>query len=703
MARILIAEDSPTQAERLAAALEERGFEVTRAEDGKRALLRFAAEPYDVVISDVVMPGMSGYEFCRAIKADKTKGHVPVILLTSLHEPMDIIRGLEAGADNFLTKPYQTDDLIRRIDRILDNKRVRGRSRVAVGVDIVFLGKTFTITSDKEQILDLLISIFEDTIRANQELHRSKTELAAAKAKIQTYAGELEDRVRERTAALSESEARLDRAQEIAGIGSWEVEFSTGRVFWSKEMYRIRGVEGASSPFTLQSGARDIDPEDWPRVREWFEQLRAGRELQAIECRIHRPDGETRVVSFEGKPIVEEAGKVTKIAGTLRDVTERRLTQQQLVQAQKMEAIGNLTGGIAHDFNNLLGIVIGNLDLLCDTKAGDAEVAELAGEARDAALRGAELTKRLLAFARRQPLRAVRVDINETVAGITKLLDRTIGEHIEVKLSLDPTVWPVVADPAQLEASLTNLATNARDAMPKGGRLTISTQNSQLDAEYAERNDEVTPGDYALIEVSDTGTGIAPEVIEHIFEPFYTTKEHGKGTGLGLSMVFGYVKQSGGHISVYSEKSVGTTFRLYLPRANEGAKASARSKATPAASGNGETILAVEDNPALRRIVVKQLHELNYKVLEAEDAAAALSALEHEPIDLLFTDIIMPGATTGFDIARIAHARWPKVRVVLTSGFSQTNLFDDMQSSGSVHLLSKPYRKEDWRGSWRLP
>ncbi len=263
--------------------------------------------------------------------------------------------------------------------------------------------------------------------------------------------------------------------------------------------------------------------------------------------------------------LAEAATRLERRARRLE--TEQAQTEAQLRQAQKMEAIGNLTGGMAHDFNNLLGVIIGNLDMLQECKRGDAEVEELAGDALDAAQRGADLTRRLLAFARRQALQPRRIDLNDLVTDITRLLSRTLGETVEIALDLAPELWPVVADPAQLEASLTNLATNARDAMPGGGGLVIATANRRLDADYAGQHTDLAAGDYVMIEVSDTGGGIPPDILGKIFEPFYTTKELGKATGLGLSMVFGFMRQSGGHIDVYSEPGVGSIFRLYLPRA----------------------------------------------------------------------------------------------------------------------------------------
>jgi PAS domain S-box-containing protein len=376
------------------------------------------------------------------------------------------------------------------------------------------------------------------------------------------------------------------------------------------------------------------------------------------------------------------------------DVTARKTAEAQLAQAQKMEAVGNLTGGMAHDFNNLLGVIIGNLDLLRDRQTGDPEAGELTGEALDAAMRGADLTQRLLAFARRQPLQPERTDLNRLVSGIGNLLKRTLGEQIGITLQLGAKVWPVVVDPAQLESSLTNLATNARDAMPKGGDLTIATSNRHLDADYASQYAEVAPGDYAMIEVTDTGTGIPPEIAGHIFEPFYTTKEQGRGTGLGLSMVFGFMKQSGGHINLYSEVGIGTTFRLYLPRAAGAAEITAAAPAEPLARGVGETVLAVEDNASLRRVVVRQLGELGYRVIEAEDAQTALRVLESEPVDLLFTDIVMPGGSSGYDLAHAAQLRWPDLKVVLTSGFPEIKT-NGNGAAPNLRLLSKPYRRDD--------
>ncbi len=377
------------------------------------------------------------------------------------------------------------------------------------------------------------------------------------------------------------------------------------------------------------------------------------------------------------------------------EYAERKRAEEMLQQAQKMEVIGQLTGGLAHDFNNLLAVVIGNLDLLEKELGANPKARELAELALKASLRGADLTRKLLAFSRRQTLSPKVIDLNETVSGTTTLLRRTLGETIEVELKLAEGLWPTLADPAQVESALTNLAINARDAMEKGGTLTIETANKHLDEHYAAENPEIVPGDYAMLAVTDTGTGIPPEVLGRVFEPFFTTKGAGKGTGLGLSMVYGFVKQSGGHVKIYSEAGYGTTVRLYLPRSQE---AIAQLPAPVPAAGvpRSATILVVEDNPDVRNVVVKQLLALGHRVEQADNAAAALALLkENGSIDLLFTDIVLPGGVAGTDLALEAKKLRPGIKVLLTSGFAEAAMQNAAEFPEGLELLSKPYRQVD--------
>jgi PAS domain S-box-containing protein len=404
-----------------------------------------------------------------------------------------------------------------------------------------------------------------------------------------------------------------------------------------------------------------------------------------------------RRVKMKGFPLFEEQGNTQYIVAFAEDVTVQRQTEDQLFQAQKMEAVGQLTGGLAHDFNNLLAVIIGNLDIMAELAPSAPEHAELSAAALEAALSGAELTRRLLAFARRQPLKPEEVDANELVSGITKLLARTLGEDIKITLDLDPATKPVFVDRVQLETAIANLANNARDAMPAGGELFVATRNGYLDLDYIEKHPEVESGEYVTIEISDTGEGMAPEIVERIFEPFYTTKDVGKGTGLGLSMVFGFLKQSAGHISVYSEPGLGTTFRLYLQPAQSNSQTNVVVEAPSLQPDckNEETVLVVEDNPSLRTVVVRQLEVIGLRVLEAENAQMALDVLKDEPtVDLVFTDVVLPGSMDGYGLARAIKENYPNLKIIMTSGFPGMR-FNETKLASGLPLLSKPYRKQD--------
>jgi len=492
-------------------------------------------------------------------------------------------------------------------------------------------------------------------------------------------------------AALRDSEAGLERAQEIAKIGSWELDIASGELTWSKQLYRMGGFPLDFRP-TRANAASRVHAADLQLQMDWIADLAAERKRDPVDIRITGPDGKERVHLTEGRPVVDADGVIRRIAGTSQDITERRLIERTLAQSQKMDALGQLTGGMAHDFNNILGVIIGNLDLVKPLLGANALAAELCAEARDGAVRCADLIRRLLAIARRQSLRPDRLDVNTLVSDVSRLLGRTLGEHITLTLELDATLWPVRVDVSQLEAALVNLATNARDAMPKGGQLTITTRNTTLDSSYASQHVDVTAGDYALIEVCDTGTGIPPEIIARIFDPFFTTKAPGKGTGLGLSMTFGFVKQSSGHMSVYSEPGLGTTFRLYLPRSESGQTTKVNVPISDVIVGGDETVLVVEDNAQLRRTAERQLTELGYTVHEADSALSALTILSGgEKVDLLFTDVVMPGSMDGLDLAYRAMRLRQGLKVLLTSGFPGGRGADQRVANSPFRLLGKPY------------
>ncbi|MCS6882026.1 MAG: PAS domain S-box protein [Oscillochloridaceae bacterium] len=427
------------------------------------------------------------------------------------------------------------------------------------------------------------------------------------------------------------------------------------------------------------------------RVRVALEQC----EFIVVRVINYRKSGEEFWNEFSIIPITDEQGNCTHFVSIQRDVTEQVKLEEQLRQSQRLEAVGQLTGGVAHDFNNLLTVMLGNAELLSEALAGNPDLKMLAEMIGAAAQRGSELTQHLLAFARRQALDPRAVDVNRLVTGMDGLIRRALGEHIAIQAILAPDLWPALVDPAQLESALLNLCINARDAMPTGGALTIETANVLLDQQYAERATEVTPGPYVLIAVSDTGVGIAPEHLPHVFEPFFTTKEKGKGSGLGLSMVYGFIKQSRGHVTIYSEPGRGTTVKLYLPRAVE-TVAGYQPGIERTWTGGNETILLVEDDEAVRNFARQQLTSLGYRVLEAGSGPEALEIVRaHDDIDLIFTDIVMPGGMSGRELVEAARQVRPGIKALYTSGYAENVIVHHGRLDPGVVLLSKPYRRMD--------
>jgi two-component system, cell cycle sensor histidine kinase and response regulator CckA len=550
MTKILVVEDSATQAQELAFLLESEGFEVEIARDGASGLARCQREPVEVVLSDVIMPEMDGYELCKQLKSDPQTATIPVILLTSLADPMDIVRGLECGADNFITKPYEPEYLLGRVRRLLDNVAMRSRRKIDLGVEVLLMGKKFTINSEREQILDLLISTFEEVLRSRQREYEAKLSEETLRESHRFLQSALD--------ALSSHITVLDSSGKIISANAaWRKLAKAKRWSWQDA-----GV--GQTYVSLCRDAFGIDSEECSKLTAGLRAVQSGaRERFEVEYAAWAHT-DPRWFALSATRFQDRGAYLVAVEHD--DVTERKLLEQQFQQSQKMEAIGQLAGGVAHDFNNLLTVITGYAVLLHDElPEGDPKRDDL-DEIVQAVDTGAALTRQLLTFSRKQVFKPMVIDVNSAITELERMLRRLIGADIDYCTVLDPGLGRVRVDPNQVQQILMNLVVNARDAMPNGGKLTVETANSLLDQEYATSHPSVTPGSYVMLTVSDNGQGMDAQTQAHIFEPFFTTKAVGKGTGLGLSTVYGIVQQSGGHVWVYSEPNFGTTFRIYLPR-----------------------------------------------------------------------------------------------------------------------------------------
>jgi PAS domain S-box-containing protein len=530
----------------------------------------------------------------------------------------------------------------------------------------------------------------------------------------------LEDVTEKKIAAMASTRSdHRFRAAFAASVHAMAVISPTGQIEFANDAFKIflerRDVETATYGFDEL-----LHKDDRGQFLNGLRQLLSGETSQLqLELRFVNPEGKVVHGATSVALVKNEQGGTEQLVIQIVDVTDRKTINDRLQRAQKMEAVGQLTGGLAHDFNNLLTIIIGNLQLLDGKVTTDEKSAKRLVEAQEAATKGSDLTRQLLAFARKQELEPRDTSINELVAGMQSLVSRTIGENIELKVEAMTGDPRSLIDPSQLESAILNLAINARDAMPDGGKLTIETQPAYLDRFYAEKNPDVVPGNYVLVAVSDSGTGMAPELIEKVFQPFFTTKAAGKGSGLGLSMVYGFIKQSGGHIQVYSEVGHGTSIKMYLPRrmrpgevdvemsAAAGVVDSAAAVAAivapvvvddvPPVAARRPKILVVEDQEAVRAVACGFLEDFGYEIIEAGDGFEALSKLqEHDDIDLMFSDVVMPGGMNGFDLAQAALSMKPGLKVVHTSGYPKgAMVHQDEPRFKEGFIIMKPYRRED--------
>ena len=659
-ARVLVVDDNADMRSYISRLLGAR-WSVEAVSDGAAALDAIRARKPDLVLTDVMMPGLGGFGLLRELRSDPNLRDLPVIVVSARAGEEARVEGLDAGADDYLTKPFSARELIARVNANLEMARIR----------------------------------------------------------------------REAAEALRARTAELEAVLETAPAAVWFTSDSAATRIWgNRQAAELLRLPPEINP--LQSSPALVAPEGEARRYEVFrggmriarndlplQRAVRGYETHDEELEIRFDDGASTTILIRAQPLRSPDGAVVGAVAAAADITtrkeaeqilqqtnevleqrvaaaiaERREAEAQLFQAQKMEAVGKLTGGVAHDFNNVLQVIGGNLQLLMRDVAGNLRSEQRLQTAIAAISRGSKLASQLLAFGRRQPLSPKVVNLGRLIRGIDDLLRRALGESIEVETVVAGGLWNTFVDAVQVENALLNLAINARDAMEGHGKLTIEAGNAFLDDAYAIRHAEVAAGQYVMVAVTDTGCGIPAEVIERVFEPFFTTKPEGRGTGLGLSMVYGFVKQSGGHVKIYSEPGSGTTVRMYLPRSREQEDVETDVEAGPATGGT-ETVLVVEDDEDVRNTVIDLLFELGYRVLRAKDAHSALAIIESgAPIDLLFTDVIMPGPVRSPELARKAQERLPNIAVLFTSGYTENAIVHGGRLDEGIELLSKPYTRE---------
>ncbi len=651
--KILVVDDVPENIHQLISVLSDE-YCIMVADNGPKAIeIVLGPTPPDLILMDILMQDMDGYEVCRRIKATETGNHIPLLFLSTVGEPMEKVRGFSVGGTDFITKPFDIDEICARIRTHLE--------------------------------LSLLHRFFEQTIE-------------------------------QRTAALRKKESQLSEALKIAKLGYWEYEFAADEFLFNDQYYSLHKITaeevGGYRMSSTEFAHRYVHPEDTPIIGQQtqlaFESVDPNY-LALVEARLLTGEGAVVWVETRITVVKDADGRTIKLIGVNQDITERKLAEDglrqseeerrtlesQLHQAQKIESIGQLAGGVAHDFNNMLGVILGHAELgiIKSTPSGtcfsDLEAI------RDAAKRSADLTRQLLTFARKQAISLISLDLNETVEKMLKMLQRLIGEEIQLSWNPAMDLWSIKADPSQIDQILANLCVNARDAISGTGKIAIKTGNITFDEKYcAYHLFDVSPGDYVCLSVSDDGCGMDKNVQAHIFEPFYTTKGIGSGTGLGLATVFGAVKQNNGFLTVYSELGLGTVFNIYLPRVDSTPQAAIETE-NKVIRHDIESILLVEDDEMLLQLQKLMLEESGYTVLAAATTDLAISlAREHPgPIQLLISDVVMP-SMNGKQLSEKLKDIRPVMKTLFVSGYTSDIISDKGVIKEGVHFLQKPFSIE---------
>lgn len=690
--RILIAEDEPTQALKLQFILQQSGYEVAVAENGMHALELIRQQPPALVVSDIMMPVMHGYELCRAIRSDESLKDIHVILLTSHSNPTDVLHGLESGADSFITKPYNTKALLSRVEQILTEKADTCVSGIRPTAGIMFEGQQYCVNSTRRQILNFFVSTYESMQEKNAELAKARDELQSLSETLERKVEErtqwLKEEIKERQRVeeqIREQAALLDKAQDAIAVHDLDGNI----VYWNESANRMYGwhvdeIIGKNAEEILYKEVSTTTANS--PLKQALDKGEWSGELKQTT-----KDGRDITVQSRWTLVRDNYGEPKSLLVINSDITEKKRLEAQVLRTQRMESIGTLAGGIAHDLNNVLSPILLSINLL-ERKITDDQSRQILKLVESSARRGGALVKQVLTFARGFEGERTLMSVSHIIKELQAFATQSFPKTVELKTAWKKNLWNIHGDPTQIHQVLLNLCVNARDAMPHGGSVSISAENTTLDRNYAAMNSEAKPGPYVLLKVKDTGTGIPPEILERIFEPFFTTKEVGKGTGIGLSTLHAIVKGHGGFVTIQTEVGKGTEFSVYLPAVESTAAETGDSQEKTIPDGLGELVLVAEDEPAIREITKDSLERHGYRTVIATDGIEALSLyLQHkDEIKLVVLDMIMP-YMDGPSTIRALEKMNPNVKVLAVSGSTEKFKLAEAAAQKPIRFLPKPY------------